>query len=168
MRIRISQFKSPTSVLIAIPLQMVLIRSVSIKRMDESSGLPTHYPTWTSVSRLSRLRRTRSNLCPVPSAGSCALGRPWNNASRSIYKNTYMSDVVLPAGFIEWQSKEPRLVPNLTFFGEYGSYGPGYKRDQRNQTVGALLSQEEADQYTVEKVFGGMPSWIDLGTATIQ
>ncbi|GHJ83824.1 hypothetical protein NliqN6_0226 [Naganishia liquefaciens] len=112
--------------------------------------------------------RADDALPDVDLTGSCALGRPWNNASRSIYKNTYMSEVVLPAGFIEWQSTEPRLVPNLTFFGEYGSYGPGYKPDQRNQTVGALLTEEEANQYTVEKVFGGMPSWIDLGTATIK
>lgn len=79
-----------------------------------------------------------------------------------------MSDIVLPAGFVAWSDKEPRLVPNLTFFGEYGSYGPGFDAAQRNQSVGALLTKEEADQYTVEKVFGGMPSWIDLGTATIS
>jgi hypothetical protein len=79
-----------------------------------------------------------------------------------------MSDIVLPAGFIEWQPKEPRIVKGLTFFGENGSYGPGFDASARNQSVGALLTKEEADQYTVEKVFGGMPSWIDLGTATIS
>ncbi|KAI5453717.1 hypothetical protein NCC49_005533 [Naganishia albida] len=95
------------------------------------------------------------------------LGRPWNNASRSIYKNTYMDDLVLPQGFVAWQDKEPRVVPGLTIFGEYGSYGPGYKPESRNLTVGALFTEEQAGQYTVEKVFGGMPAWIDLGTATI-
>ncbi|KAJ9121101.1 hypothetical protein QFC24_005082 [Naganishia onofrii] len=95
------------------------------------------------------------------------LGRPWNNASRSIYLNTYMSDIVLPQGFIAWSDKEPRIVPNLTFFGEYGSYGPGFNAAARNTSVETLLTKEQAAQYTVEKVFGGMPAWIDLGTATI-
>ncbi|KAJ9103773.1 hypothetical protein QFC21_002235 [Naganishia friedmannii] len=96
------------------------------------------------------------------------LGRPWNNASRSIYLNTEMSDIVLPQGFIAWSDKEPRIVPNLTFFGEYGSYGPGFNAAARNTSVETLLTKEQASQYTVEKVFGGMPAWIDLGTAVIK
>ncbi|KAJ9103766.1 hypothetical protein QFC21_002228 [Naganishia friedmannii] len=99
---------------------------------------------------------------------SCPLGRPWNNASRSIYKNTYMSDIVLPQGFIAWSDKDPRVVPNLTVFGEYGSYGPGWNAAARNTSVETVLSKEQADKYTVETVFGGMPSWIDLGTAVIS
>ncbi|KAJ9092226.1 hypothetical protein QFC19_008763 [Naganishia cerealis] len=99
---------------------------------------------------------------------NCPLGRPWNNASRSIYKNTYMSNIVLPQGFIAWSDKDPRVVANLTVFGEYGSYGPGFNADARNTSVETLLTKEQADEYTVEKVFGGMPSWIDLGTAVIS
>jgi hypothetical protein len=78
-----------------------------------------------------------------------------------------MSDIVLPQGFIAWSDKEPRIVPNLTFFGEYGSYGPGFNAATRNTSVETLLTKEQAAQYTVEKVFSGMPAWIDLGTATI-
>lgn len=85
----------------------------------------------------------------------------------SIYKNTYMSDIVLPQGFVAWQDKDPRVVPGLTIFGEYGSYGPGFNADARNLSVQALLSKEQADEYTVDKVFGGWPSWIDYGTAVI-
>ncbi|KAJ9121106.1 hypothetical protein QFC24_005087 [Naganishia onofrii] len=99
---------------------------------------------------------------------NCPLGRPWNNASRSIYKNTYMSNIVLPQGFIAWSDKDPRVVPGLTVFGEYGSYGPGWNASARNTSVETVLSKEQADQYTVETVFGGMPSWIDLGTAVIS
>jgi hypothetical protein len=78
-----------------------------------------------------------------------------------------MSNIVLPQGFVAWADKDPRVVPGLTIFGEYGSYGPGYDQNARNLTVEALLTKEQADEYTVEKVFGGMPSWIDLGTAVI-
>ncbi|KAH8088261.1 pectin lyase fold/virulence factor [Filobasidium floriforme] len=92
---------------------------------------------------------------------SCALGRPWNNASRAVYLNTYMSDIVLPQGFIEWSAKEPRIVPGLTEFVEVGSYGPGFQLEQRNQSVGEVAN---GSAYTVESVFGGMPAWVDLGT----
>ncbi|KAG7531051.1 hypothetical protein FFLO_04606 [Filobasidium floriforme] len=92
---------------------------------------------------------------------SCALGRPWNNASRAIYLNTYMSDIVLPQGFIEWSAKEPRIVPGLTEFVEVGSYGPGFQLEQRNQSVGEVAN---GTAYTIESVFSGMPAWVDLGT----
>ncbi|KAJ9117738.1 hypothetical protein QFC20_000016 [Naganishia adeliensis] len=97
----------------------------------------------------------------------CPLGRPWNNASVSIYKNTYMSEIVLPQGFVAWSDKEPRVVPGLTVFGEYGSYGPGWVPEARNTSVQAVFTEQQAQEYTVEKMFGGMPAWIDLGTATI-
>jgi hypothetical protein len=76
-----------------------------------------------------------------------------------------MSDIVLPQGFVQWTTNDARIDPKLTVFGEYGSYGPGYVAASRNLSVEALLTKEQADQYTVAKVFGGMPSWIDLGTA---
>lgn len=128
-----------------------------------------HRQSLTSVSRDSPRTPIRALVNSTPSAAkNSPLGRPWNNASRSIYKNTYMDDLVLPQGFIAWSDKEPRLVPGLTIFGEYGSYGPGYTPESRNLTVGTLLSKEEADQYTVDKVFGGWPEWIDYGTAIIS
>jgi hypothetical protein len=79
-----------------------------------------------------------------------------------------MSEIVLPQGFIAWSDKDPRVVPGLTVFGEYGSYGPGWNASARNTSVETVLSKEQADQYTVETVFGGMPSWIDVGTAVIS
>jgi hypothetical protein len=78
-----------------------------------------------------------------------------------------MSEIVLPQGFIAWQDKDPRVVPGLTVFGEYGSYGPGWVPDARNGSVQTVLSTEQSGAYTVEKVFGGMPAWIDYGTAVI-
>lgn len=78
-----------------------------------------------------------------------------------------MSDIVLPQGFVAWSDKEPRVVPGVTVFGEYGSYGPGWVPEARNTSVQAVFTEQQAQEYTVEKMFGGMPVWIDLGTATI-
>ncbi|WRT68267.1 uncharacterized protein IL334_005243 [Kwoniella shivajii] len=91
-----------------------------------------------------------------------ALGRPWNNQSRVVFMNTYMSDIVLPQGFIEWSSSDPRVFPNVTHFIESGSYGPGYNASARNYTVESIISSEEAKKdYSVSNVFGGFPDWVD-------
>ncbi|PWN47469.1 pectin lyase-like protein [Violaceomyces palustris] len=98
---------------------------------------------------------------------SCALGRPWNNMSVSIMKNMYQSDIVLPQGYIIWSKSDPRIVPGLTNFAEYNSMGPGWNATARNQSIETILTQDQANLYTVETVFGGIPSWIDLGTASL-
>ncbi|RSH90517.1 hypothetical protein EHS25_001122 [Saitozyma podzolica] len=93
---------------------------------------------------------------------SCPLGRPWNNMSRAVYMNTYMSDIVLPQGFMQWQPTNPQFVPNLTIFVESGSYGPGWKPRQRNETLESVISPQEATtRFSIEKVFGTFPSWVD-------
>lgn len=76
--------------------------------------------------------------------------------------NTYMSDVVLPAGFIVWQPTDPRLVANLTHFVESGSYGPGWEPKERNHTIETVISKQEAQaEYSLSMVFGEFPSWVD-------
>jgi hypothetical protein len=113
-----------------------------------------------------------------------ALGRPWNNQSTAVYQNTYMvrshpvyqshsrtdprgaqSDIVLPAGFIVWSASDPRVFPNVTHFAEYNSKGPGYVPSSRNTSLETILTKSQAEQYSLESVFGGRPSWIDYGTA---
>nr|XP_018261327.1 uncharacterized protein I303_05764 [Kwoniella dejecticola CBS 10117]OBR83485.1 hypothetical protein I303_05764 [Kwoniella dejecticola CBS 10117] len=94
--------------------------------------------------------------------GTRALGRPWNNQSRVVFMNTYMSDIVLPQGFIEWSASDPRVFPNVTHFIESGSYGPGWNPSARNYSVESVISPEQAQsQYSVSAVFGGFPTWVD-------
>nr|XP_019011322.1 uncharacterized protein I206_03420 [Kwoniella pini CBS 10737]OCF50103.1 hypothetical protein I206_03420 [Kwoniella pini CBS 10737] len=94
--------------------------------------------------------------------GTRALGRPWNNQSRVVFMNTYMSDIVLPQGFIEWSPSDPRVFPNVTHFIESGSYGPGWNPSARNYSVESVISPEEAQsKYSVSAVFGEFPNWVD-------
>lgn len=76
------------------------------------------------------------------------------------------SDIVLPAGFIIWSATDPRNFPNVTYFGEYHSYGPGFNATARNRAVETLHTAAEAQTYSFEKVFGGKPAWVDYQTAT--
>ncbi|KAF7970318.1 hypothetical protein HWV62_24392 [Athelia sp. TMB] len=104
--------------------------------------------------------------------GERALGRPWNNQSRVVYMDTYMhgaergahpqSDIVKPQGFIQWSTSDPRVFPNVTFFIESGSYGPGWNASARNTSIENIISQSAAAAaYSLSGVFGGTPSWVD-------
>jgi hypothetical protein len=77
----------------------------------------------------------------------------------------FQSDIVIPAGFIAWSTSDPRVFPNVTHFAEYKSHGPGYEESSRNTSIETILTREQAQQYTLEAVFGGRPAWIDYGTA---
>ncbi|CAN8100158.1 unnamed protein product [Discula destructiva] len=58
-------------------------------------------------------------------AGQAALGRPWNDAHRSVFMRSYFDTSILPAGYIEWSTSTPR-VDNYTFMATWNNYGPGW------------------------------------------
>ncbi|KDE05577.1 hypothetical protein MVLG_04072 [Microbotryum lychnidis-dioicae p1A1 Lamole] len=105
-----------------------------------------------------------------------ALGRPWNNASRTIYLDTYMDDHILPAGFIEWSATDPRLNFTL-FYAEYNSSGPGFNATARAaltagtpltapatdaQHIEHILTAPQANMSSFSKVFGSNLGWVDF------
>ncbi|OJJ45774.1 hypothetical protein ASPZODRAFT_68626 [Penicilliopsis zonata CBS 506.65] len=70
------------------------------------------------------------NECTVEAAadedvteGTYYLGRPWTEYARVVFQNTYLSDVINSAGWIEWSSSEPNTEDVL--FGEYDNSGAG-------------------------------------------
>lgn len=50
------------------------------------------------------------------------LGRPWKNYSRTLFMETYMSDIIWPKGWYPWGGTE---LLDTVFCGEYNNYGPG-------------------------------------------
>jgi len=100
----------------------------------------------------------------------CALGRPWNSQQRSIFARNYLDDSILPAGYIEWSSSDPR-VDSLTFMAEYEDYGPGFDLTSRLQEGAGVTIELSAPQWadydSPEKVFQyvngdlGNVDWID-------
>jgi len=80
-------------------------------------------------------------------AGKCALGRPWNSQHRSIFMDSYLSDAILPGGYIRWSATDPR-VDHFTFMATYGDHGPGYNvAAERASNVTKVLTDEEVKPY---------------------
>ena len=87
-----------------------------------------------------------------------------------------MDASVQAQGFTPWGGTRPTIL-NTTFYAEYNSTGAYYTSpillDIKTNDSGAgfnaskrlsaehLLTSSEASAFTVEKVFGGKPAWID-------
>lgn len=93
--------------------------------------------------------------------GTCHLGRPWNAHAHAVYLNTWMSDIVSPAGFKIWSRDQSNFEQGVTRFAEYKSSGPGGNLGSRNSTLEHVLTDHEAKKTTYNGIFGGSTPWID-------
>ena len=91
---------------------------------------------------------------------SYSLGRPWHNQPMAVFLNTTMKVLPMAEGWSEWGA-----IPKL--FAEYNSMYPngdpvdlGSRRTIYNgETRQAVLSREEAAEYTYENVIYKRDSW---------
>ena len=52
--------------------------------------------------------------CNVTGSGSIYLGRAWGPASRVVYSFTYFDDIILPAGWFDWNDPSRQAYVILT------------------------------------------------------
>lgn len=85
-------------------------------------------------------------------------GRPWGNFSRTIFMQSYMSNVVMPEGWLKWNGS---FGLDMLFFGEYMNNGPGAAVSRRVQWPGyhVITNSLEADLFTVDKFIEGL-AWL--------
>ncbi|KAI0823154.1 carbohydrate esterase family 8 protein [Trametes gibbosa] len=114
------------------------------------------YGTYISNSKI--VRSPDANATTVTD-GKCFLGRPWNDLATTVYLHTFMDESVEPVGWTPFDSARP-VIMNTTFYAEYRSYGPGGNTSARIP-LEHVLTDEEAREFTVEKVFLERPTWID-------
>ncbi|XP_020224627.2 probable pectinesterase/pectinesterase inhibitor 47 [Cajanus cajan] len=75
------------------------------------------------------------------------LGRPWKVYSRTVYLQSYIGDVIHPAGWLEWNGT---VGLDTLFYGEFNNYGPGSNTSNRVQWPGYfLLNATQAWNFTV-------------------
>nr|ARB08121.1 pectin methylesterase [Evansstolkia leycettana] len=88
------------------------------------------------------------------SAGTYYLGRPWTEYARVVVQDTYMTNVINPAGWIEWSSSQPNTADVL--FGEYGNTGAG------SSGTRASFATKLSSPVTISTILGSdYQNWVD-------
>ncbi|KAJ9629768.1 hypothetical protein H2203_002149 [Taxawa tesnikishii (nom. ined.)] len=82
-------------------------------------------------------------------AGINYLGRPWESFARVTFQNTYLSDVINPAGWSVWSTTTPN-TGNVTFE-EFANYGPGSATEEGPR---ANFSSQISEPRRIEEILG--------------
>ncbi|XP_031498228.1 putative pectinesterase/pectinesterase inhibitor 28 [Nymphaea colorata] len=79
------------------------------------------------------------------------LGRPWKEYSRTIIMQSWMDDIVQPAGWKEWMGD---FGLSTLFYAEFDNRGPGSKLDGRVKWAGVrTLTAADAAAYAPDAIF---------------
>lgn len=89
------------------------------------------------------------------SASRADLGRPWRPYASVTYVNCEMGDHIKPEGWNNWRNPTNELTAR---YAEYHSTGPGADPERRVKWA-KQLSDEDAKDFTVEKILGGSDGW---------
>lgn len=105
--------------------------------------MPNKYGVYLDATRLVADNATTQ----ADIAGRCALGRPWNDAHRSVFMDCFFDTSILSAGYVEWSTTEPR-VDNYTFMATWANYGPGWDpAAERASNLTRVLNDTEVAPY---------------------
>lgn len=75
------------------------------------------------------------------------LGRPWKQYSRTVYMQSFISEVIAPVGWLEWNGT---VGLDTLYYGEFENYGPGANTEKRVQWPGYnVMNVSEAANFTV-------------------
>lgn len=97
------------------------------------------------------------DLVPVKTSFRTFLGRPWKNYSRTVYMQSYIDDLVDPAGWVEWSGD---FALTTLYYGEYMNWGPGASMAGRVRWPGFHdMNISDALNFTVVNFISG-DAWI--------
>ncbi|KAJ7708822.1 pectin lyase-like protein [Mycena rosella] len=122
-------------------------------------GTPNYTNTYGAYFSQSSIVRAPDANPALNLTGMQTLGRPWNNASVVVYIDSYMDSTINPAGFQIWSPTDPRN--ETIYYAEEGSHGPGFNASARVSFDHLLTTKQTRQNFTVEKIFGGLPMWVD-------
>ncbi|KAK7388319.1 hypothetical protein VNO78_23133 [Psophocarpus tetragonolobus] len=95
-----------------------------------------------------------SDLMPFVSTTETYLGRPWKTYSRTVFMQSYMSEVIRPEGWLEWNGN---FAVDTLYYAEYMNTGPGAGLANRVKWPGyhPLNDSSQASNFTVAQFIEG-------------
>ncbi|KAJ4951613.1 hypothetical protein NE237_028445 [Protea cynaroides] len=130
---------------LALPDQKNSITAQGRKEPGQNSGFIIQFSNISADSDL---------LAAGPNSTLTYLGRPWKLYSRTVFMQSYMSSIIRPEGWLEWQGN---FALDTLFYGEYMNYGPGTALRNRVKWPGyhAINDSIQASNFTVAKFIDG-------------
>ncbi|XP_019417377.1 PREDICTED: pectinesterase/pectinesterase inhibitor PPE8B-like isoform X2 [Lupinus angustifolius] len=100
------------------------------------------------------------DLLPFTKSIKTYLGRPWKAYSKTVFMQSYISDVLSPEGWLEWNGS---IYLDTLYYAEYQNYGPGSALDKRVKWPGyhVLNDSNQASNFTVAQLIHG-DLWLPL------
>lgn len=93
------------------------------------------------------------DLVPVESSFQVFLGRPWKEYSRTVYIQSFLDNLIQPAGWLEWSGD---FALSTLYYGEYMNTGPGSNTTNRVQWPGYhVMNTFDAQNFTVSAFISG-------------
>ncbi|OVA02125.1 Pectinesterase [Macleaya cordata] len=95
-----------------------------------------------------------SDLLALGNSTQTYLGRPWKQYSRTVFMKSYMSSMIRPEGWLEWQGD---FALDTLYYGEYMNYGPGAGLDSRVKWPGyhPIYNSTQANYFSVAQFLDG-------------
>lgn len=134
-------------------------------QIKAKKGLPTQKNTITAQGRKDLNEPTGfsfqfcnisadSDLLPSVSTTMTYLGRPWKTYSRTVFMQSYMTNVIRPEGWMEWSGN---FALDTLYYAEYMNTGPGAGLANRVNWPGfhVLNNSGQANHFAVAEFIEG-------------
>ncbi|KAL9674194.1 hypothetical protein QQ045_030464 [Rhodiola kirilowii] len=127
-----------------LPNQKNTITAHGRKTPDQPTGFSFQFCNFTADT----------DLIPNVNSTHTYLGRPWKPYSRTVIMQSYLSNVIRPEGWLEWNGE---FALDTLYYGEYMNYGPGSGLGRRVKWPGyhVLNSSAQAEGFTVGQFIEG-------------
>ncbi|KAF9689536.1 hypothetical protein SADUNF_Sadunf01G0102300 [Salix dunnii] len=95
---------------------------------------------------------------PVRDSVRTFLGRPWRDYSRTVFLETFLDNLIDPAGWLAWNNESDL---STLYYGEYENEGPGSSTENRVKWSGYHVINKscEASEFAVSNFLAG-DSWL--------
>lgn len=127
-----------------LPNSKITVTAQGRKDPNQNTGISIHDCRVTAAA----------DLAPVKGLYRAYLGRPWKLYSRTVYLQTFLDDIIDPAGWLEWFGD---FALDTLFYGEYMNSGPGAGLARRVTWPGYRIFKvaQEVYPFTVAQFISG-------------